>query len=155
MRAVQLAAVNRLAVAEVADPRPGAGEVIVALRAAALNHRDVWIKTGQYAGLKWPCIPGSDGAGTVVSLGDGVEGAWLGREVIINPGFNWGDSERMQGPQFSILGLPRDGTLAERTVRSAITAKAAHLTWKSRGAAAGRPDGVGHSSPHQRSRVRS
>ncbi len=132
MRAVQISAVNQLAVTVVADPKPGAGEVIVALRTAALNHRDVWIKTGQYAGLQWPCIPGSDGAGTVAALGDGVDGAWIGREVIINPGFNWGDSERVQGPRFSILGLPRDGTLAEKIAVPAaqLLAKPAHLTWE-------------------------
>ena len=69
MNAVQLSGPNQLAVAHVADPRPAEGEVVVALRAAALNHRDVWIKTGQYAGLKWPCIPGSDGAGVVIEIG--------------------------------------------------------------------------------------
>src|SRR5689334_11659591 len=65
MRAVQFSAANQLALVEVPEPNPSEGEVIVALRAAALNHRDVWIKKGEYAGVKWPCIPGSDGAGVV------------------------------------------------------------------------------------------
>ena len=77
MRAVRLSAVNRLEIAEVPAPVPAGGEVVVTLRAAALNHRDVWIKAGQYAGLKWPCIPGSDGAGVVTSGGAG----WLGRTI--------------------------------------------------------------------------
>ena len=63
MRAVVLEAVNRLVIRGVAVPEPAAGEVIVRLRAAALNHRDLWIKQGEYAGLKFPIIPGSDGAG--------------------------------------------------------------------------------------------
>ena len=105
-----------MSVVSVADPRPGEGEVVVALRAAALNHRDVWIKTGQYAGLKWPCIPGSDGAGVVTETGPGVDPAWAGREVVINASFHWGTEERAQGGQFQILGLPRDGTLAEFVV---------------------------------------
>lgn len=132
MRAVQLSAVNQLAVVEVPDPQPAAGEVVVALRAAALNHRDVWIKAGQYAGLKWPCIPGSDGAGEVVALGAGVDAAWLGREVIINAAFGWGEGERVQGPQFQILGLPRDGTLAEKIAvpTSQLSAKPGHLGWQ-------------------------
>lgn len=131
MRAVQFSAVNQLAVVEVPDPQPAAGEVVVALRAAALNHRDVWIKSGQYAGLKWPCIPGSDGAGEVVALGAGVDATWLGREVIINAAFGWGEGERVQGPQFQILGLPRDGTLAEKIAVPAVqlAAKPAHLSW--------------------------
>jgi zinc-binding alcohol dehydrogenase/oxidoreductase len=131
MRAVQLSAVNQLAVVEVPEPRPAAGEAVVAIRAAALNHRDVWIKSGQYAGLKWPCIPGSDGAGEVVAVGEGIDAAWIGREVIINPGFGWGDGERAQGATFQILGLPRDGTLAEKIAVPAgqLAAKPAHLTW--------------------------
>ncbi len=112
-------------------PVAGEGEAVVALRAAALNHRDVWIKTGQYAGLKWPCVPGSDGAGVVESVGTGADAAWIGREVIINPGFYWGEDERAQGAQFQILGLPRDGTHAEKIAVpiSQVTPKPAHLSW--------------------------
>jgi NADPH:quinone reductase-like Zn-dependent oxidoreductase len=136
MRAVQLTGVNQLSVGEVADPHPPAGEVVVALRAAALNHRDVWIKSGQYAGLKWPCIPGSDGAGVVAEVGEGVERAWLGREVIINAAFDWGEGERAQGARFAILGLPRDGTLAERIAVPVgqVAARPEHLSWEEAGA---------------------
>lgn len=131
MRAVHLTAVNQLAVTEVPEPQPAPGEVVVALRAAALNHRDVWIKSGLYAGLKWPCLPGSDGAGEVVALGAGVEAAWLGRDVIINPCFGWGDREDAQAPDFSILGLPRPGTLAERIAVpvTQLERRPAHLGW--------------------------
>lgn len=132
MHAVQLRAVNQLEVVGVPDPRPAKGEVVVAIRAAALNHRDVWIKAGQYAGLKWPCIPGSDGAGVVVECGEGVEPAWRGREVIINPALGWGGSEAAQDARFTILGLPRDGTLAEKVAvpASQLTPKPAHLSWE-------------------------
>lgn len=132
MRAVQLAAVNQLAVIETADPKPAAGEVVVALRAAALNHRDVWIKTGQYAGLKFPLTPGSDGAGTVIECGEGVDTSWRGRDVIINASFDWGEREAAQGAQFSILGLPRDGTLAQKIAVPAgqLSSKPSHLTWE-------------------------
>lgn len=115
MRAIQLTAVNQLDVREVADPVPAAGEVVVRIAAAALNHRDVWIKLGQYAGLKFPSIPGSDGVGEVVASHGGAQGeGWLGKRVIINPAFCWGASEAAQGDAFGILGLPRDGTLAEK-----------------------------------------
>ena len=50
-----------LHVKEASDPRPDAGEALVRLRAAALNHRDVWIRTGRYAGVTKPLIRGSDG----------------------------------------------------------------------------------------------
>ena len=132
MRAVQFTGPNAMDVTSVPDPRPGAGEVVVALRAAALNHRDVWIKTGQYAGLKWPCIPGSDGAGVVTATGPDVDPAWMSREVVINASFNWGTDERAQGGNFQILGLPRDGTLAERIVVpvAQLAARPAHLDWR-------------------------
>ncbi len=113
MRAILLTGVNQLELREIPEPEPAAGEVVVRIAAAALNHRDVWIKLGQYAGLKFPSIPGSDGAGQVVATGAGVDEAWRGRRVLINPSFGWGPGEAAQGADFSILGLPRNGTLAE------------------------------------------
>lgn len=130
MRAVQFPAVNALNLGEVADPKPATGEAVVALKAAALNHRDLWIKKGQYAGLKFPIIPGSDGAGVVVSGGDSA-GFRPGDEVIINPSFDWGEDPPAQGAGFSILGLPRDGTLAEQIAVPAgqLATKPPHLSW--------------------------
>jgi NADPH:quinone reductase-like Zn-dependent oxidoreductase len=131
MRAVQITGLNELVIAEVSPPKAGVGEVLVSLKAAALNHRDVWIKLGQYAGLKYPCTPGSDGAGVVTEIGSGVDETWIGREVMINPSFDWGSNERAQGPQFSILGLPRAGALAEQIAVPVVqlAAKPAKLSW--------------------------
>ena len=50
MRALVIESIGKLALAEVPDPVAGPGEAVVTLKAAALNHRDVWIKKGQYAG---------------------------------------------------------------------------------------------------------
>lgn len=132
MRAVQIQALNQIAIVDVPVPVPAAGEVLISLRAAALNHRDVWIKLGQYAGLKYPCIPGSDGAGVIAAVGAQVDPAWKGREVVINPAFNWGNSELAQGAGFSILGLPRDGTLAEQIAVPVeqVSLKPASLSWE-------------------------
>jgi len=132
MRAIQIEAVGRVALSEVPEPRAAAGEAVVVLRAAALNHRDVWIKLGQYAGLRYPCIPGSDGAGVVAAVGPGADPSWVGREVVINPALDWGGSEGAQGPNFTILGLPRDGTLAAAVAVPAaqLAAKPAHLAWE-------------------------
>jgi NADPH:quinone reductase-like Zn-dependent oxidoreductase len=132
MRALRLTGINQLGVADVPEPSAGPGEALISLRASALNHRDVWIKLGQYAGLKFPCIPGSDGAGLVKSLGPGGDAAWAGREVVVNPGFDWGRDERAQSAAFSILGLPRDGTLAERIAVPVVqlAPKPEHLTWE-------------------------
>jgi len=131
MRAVRLTGINQLEVAEVPAPKPQPGEVVVQIKAAALNHRDVWIKSGQYAGLKFPCLPGSDGAGVVAATGEGVSAEWIGREVIINACFDWGTDERAQRADFSILGLPREGTLAEAIAVPVgqLAMKPAHLSW--------------------------
>lgn len=65
MRAVVLHEIGSPAnvrVEEVPTPTPGPGEVRVALRASALNRRDVWITVGAYPRIKLPSISGSDGA---------------------------------------------------------------------------------------------
>ena len=74
----------------------------------------------------------SDGAGVVTEVGDGVDPSWMGREVIVNPALDWGHHERAQEPRFSILGLPKDGTLAEaiHIPVGQLAPKPAHLTWE-------------------------
>jgi zinc-binding alcohol dehydrogenase/oxidoreductase len=101
---------ENLKLEEIADPEPSQGDVIVKLKAAALNHRDVWIRLGQYAGIKLPIVPGSDGSGEVVKAADK---SLIGQAVVINPSLDWGDDPRVQGPAFRILGLPDYGTYAE------------------------------------------
>lgn len=98
------------------------GAILVKLEAAALNHRDVWIQKGLYAGIKYPTILGSDGAGTTED----------GQSVIINPSINWGNDQRFQGKTYEILGLPMDGTFAEyvKVPKENIVAKPEHLTFE-------------------------
>ena len=114
---------------EVDRPVAGPGEALVRVRAAALNHRDVWIQKGQYAGLKFPIVLGSDGAGVVEVADEAAD--WVGKEVIINPGLYWGPSPRYQDPKgFRILGLPDDGTFAEyvKVPVANLVEKPAHLS---------------------------
>lgn len=72
-----------LALEEVPDPVPGAGQVLVRVHAAGVNPFDTYMRTGQYA-IKppLPYIPGADGAGVVEALGDGVEGPPPGTRVF-------------------------------------------------------------------------
>jgi NADPH:quinone reductase-like Zn-dependent oxidoreductase len=98
---------------EVTNPAAGTGEVVVRLRAAALNRRDIWIRRGRYPRIAFPIILGSDGAGEVVAAGEGVDPGIVGRAVIIDPAFNWGADPSAQGPDFDILGLSKPGTYAE------------------------------------------
>jgi NADPH:quinone reductase-like Zn-dependent oxidoreductase len=128
----QLGGPEHLVLEQVDDPQPGPGEAVVALRAAALNHRDAWIRKGLYAGIRLPIILGSDGAGEVAAVGEGVDRSWLGRHVVINPSLGWGADARVQGPSYKILGLPDDGTYAEQVKVPAanLFAKPAALSWQ-------------------------
>lgn len=132
MRAFKIEGVGKLSLVEAPEPVASAGEAVVEIKAAALNHRDLWIKQGQYAALKFPCIPGSDGAGIVTAVGAGVDPSWKGREVVINPALDWGPDPAAQGAAFGILGMPRDGTLAAKVAVPAVqlAPKPPHMTWE-------------------------
>lgn len=134
MRSLVLAAKNApLLPEERSELKTDPGEAIVKVYAAALNHRDVWIQKGQYAGLKYPITPGSDGAGVVASVGAAVDKEWIGREVIINPSLHWGPRSSHQDQQtFRILGLPDDGTFAEfvKVPVTSLVDRPAHLSFE-------------------------
>jgi len=104
----------------------------VQIKAAALNRRDYWITIGKYAGIKYPTILGSDGAGIVTEVGSDTDKHWLNKEIIINPSNNWGPNPEFQGKDFTILGLPQDGTFAEyvKIKTEYLHPKPAHLTWE-------------------------
>lgn len=113
------------------DPVAGPGEVVVALRTAALNRRDVFVRKG-VAPSRLPVIPGSDGAGTVRSLGEGVSGMAAGDEVVVYPALGWGGGEDAPAPGFRILGGPDDGTYAElvRLPAENVLPKPPRLSWE-------------------------
>ena len=96
------------------DPVAAPGEAVIRLHAAGLNHRDVWIRQGLYARIQLPCVLGSDGAGVVESVGAGVDGALVGKRAVIIPCEKWGPNPAVQGKEFLILGMPRQGTMAEK-----------------------------------------
>ncbi len=108
----------------------GAKDVVVRLRAAALNRRDYWITQGKYPNITLPIVLGSDGVGIVTARGSEVENTFGAGEVIINPGWQWGENLQVQSNEFQILGLPHDGTLAEevRIPAEHIWAKPLHLS---------------------------
>ncbi|MFN3344346.1 MAG: zinc-binding dehydrogenase [Chloroherpetonaceae bacterium] len=129
MNAAVLDGINLpLQLKSVETPSLSDNHAIVKLHAAALNHRDLWIQKGQYAGLKFPIILGSDGAGVVV---ESTDPNWIGKEVIINPSLDWGESEKAQQKSFRILGLPDNGTFAEfvKIPVGNLYEKPAHLSW--------------------------
>ena len=92
------------------DPVAGPGEVLIGLRAASLNHLDVWLRRGLPSAPK-PRILGADGAGVVVALGEGVDRFREGDEVVINPGLDEGArivGEHMDGTHAELISLPAD-----------------------------------------------
>ena len=128
MLAVELHA-DGFRVAERPGPGTVPGHVRVDLVAAALNRRDYWIRVGGKA--DFPVVLGSDGAGVVSEVGEGVTNVKVGDEVVINPSLDWGDSEEAAGPDFRILGVPDQGTYAEQIVVAAhqVRPRPQRLTW--------------------------
>lgn len=100
-------------VADVETPMPKAGEVRVAVKAASLNHREIFITHGQYPGMTMPTTLGCDGAGVVDMIGEGVTGAQVGDEVVLYPARNWGPNRHAPAADFGLLGMPFPGTIAE------------------------------------------
>jgi zinc-binding alcohol dehydrogenase/oxidoreductase len=92
------------------DPVAGPGEVLIGLRAASLNHLDIWLRRGLPSAPK-PRILGADGAGVVVALGEGVDRFREGDEVVINPGLDEGArivGEHMDGTHAELIALPAE-----------------------------------------------
>ena len=104
----------------VADPKVGAGDVLVRVKAAALNHLDLFVREGM-PGLKLP-LPfwsGCDIAGEIAEVGGSVQGVAVGDRVVVNPNLECGRCEYCQKGQHSlcvsygILGEHVHGGLAE------------------------------------------
>ena len=106
--------------ADFPTPEPARGEVLVRLRAAALNRVDLWTRNG-WPGIKlhYPHIPGSDGAGEVAALGEGVTGWEIGQRVVINSNIGCGVCDFCLAGQdnlcrtWHLLGETTRGTDAE------------------------------------------
>jgi zinc-binding alcohol dehydrogenase/oxidoreductase len=122
VQAVRVHEGGELRYEQVDDPLPRAREVLVELRAVALNRRDLLVRRGVYP-FPLPIIPGSDGAGVRRDTGD---------EVVIFPSLAWGDGDDAPGDDFRILGGPDPGTYAELVVVPQENAfpKPRRLSWE-------------------------
>jgi NADPH:quinone reductase-like Zn-dependent oxidoreductase len=103
------------------DPVPGPGQVRVAIKAAALNHLDIFVRNG-IPNVPLPQIPGADGAGVVDAVGEAVSGVSEGDRVLLQPGLYCGAcefcgaGEQSSCVSYGILGEHAPGTFAERVV---------------------------------------
>ncbi len=105
---------------DVPDPQPGPGQVLVRVRACALNHLDIWVRRG-WPGLKLP-MPhwcGADIAGEIAALGEGVTGWEIGQRVVVDPGVSTTEDEYTRrgedsvSPGYVIFGEQIRGGQAE------------------------------------------
>ncbi|HCP48198.1 MAG TPA: alcohol dehydrogenase, partial [Deltaproteobacteria bacterium] len=109
---------------EAEDPTPGPGEVLLDVRAASVNHLDIWVRR-QIPGVSLPRTPGADAAGVVAELGEGVTGLDVGDRVLLLPGTSCGDCLRCQEGEptlcrhYGIYGESFDGTYCSRLVAPA------------------------------------
>lgn len=130
MKALIIADNNQLEFIEKEIPKPKEHEVLVKIKAVALNHRDQFIREGKYPGIRPGTTLGSDACGTVIETGAQVESAWKDKEVLINPNVNWGENPKVQSSNYHILGTPSDGLFCEYITIDAkkIAKKPAHLS---------------------------
>src|SRR5437588_10885577 len=127
-----------LEVGEVPNPQIKANEVLVEVRACALNHLDVWVRNG-LPGIKIPLphIPGCDIAGVVHEVGELVTWAKPGDEVMVQPGVSCGHcAECLAGrdnmcDEYDIIGYRRDGGYAELVAVPGVNVipKPKNLSW--------------------------
>jgi len=117
MKAARLLAVGspqNLHIEETAIPAVRENEVLVRVKAAALNHRDVYITQGLYPNIHVPVTLGSDGAGEIAALGAVFGDLAVGDTVVIDPMLGWGDDPHVWDVEHSkLLGMPSDGTWAQ------------------------------------------
>ncbi len=140
MKAIRTAAFGGpevLTFEDIADPMPGAGEVVVDIKAAGLNPSDVYMLTGVYLVVPdLPFTPGYDAAGVVSALGEGVSGLSIGERVIVGAPLSLDDSRKDLG----IIGC-----FAEKVVRRAADlSKLPDNTSFAQGAAIGVPYATAH-----------
>ncbi len=104
---------------DVPRPEPGPGEALVQVRASAMNHLDLWVRRGMPIETTMPHIGGSDVAGVIAEVGEGVDPARAGERVVVNPALWCGRcrecarGEESMCERFRILGEHTDGGFAE------------------------------------------
>lgn len=110
-------------------PAPGPGEVLIALRAASLNHLDLFTRTG-IPNVPLPHVGGADGAGVVAAAGTGATRFPVGTRVFFDPGLSDGTcdycarGEHSLCDRWEILGEHRDGTFAQAVVMPEVNLRA-------------------------------
>ena len=113
------------------EPEPGPGQIVVRMRAASLNYRDLLTVQGKGGAYKLPLIPFSDGAGEIVAVGQGVSRVAVGDRVCPMFFQSWFDGGPSASGRRYALGGTRPGVLQELMVLDAegVTRIPDHLTF--------------------------
>ncbi len=148
MRALCLTATggpDHLAVLDIPrPPRPGPGQVRIAVRAVALNHLDLWVANGLPGApiAAFPFVVGTDATGEVIETGSGTSDVAIGDRVVVNAGTSCGECEACRERrevfcrQFAVMGEHRPGLAAEEVVVPAINVRRISGAWSDAEAAA-------------------
>jgi len=103
----------KLEIKDVDKPVVSHFDVLIKLKAASINHHELWTLKEKKLRSDSNIILGSDGSGIVMNIGTDVNGLKKGDEVIVNPSLNWGTNNKVHGENYEILGFPKHGTFAE------------------------------------------
>ncbi|MGP4068316.1 zinc-binding dehydrogenase [Halobacillus sp. B29] len=130
MKAVQVTGygdVDQLEVVERDIPEPKSNEVLIKVKACAINNTEIWMREGAYGtggksgwrpeGVQFPRIPGSDITGTIEKAGSEVDQHMIGRDVVVFPFTSSGDEGKEHiAEDMSFIGSEYDGGYAEYVV---------------------------------------
>ncbi|MFG6147631.1 zinc-binding dehydrogenase [Halobacillus sp. B23F22_1] len=130
MKAVQVTGygdADKLKVVDIPIPEPKENEVLVKVKACAINNTEIWMREGAYGtgaksgwrpeGVQFPRIPGSDITGEIVKVGSQVDESMSGKDVVLFPFTSSGEegSEHIS-EDMSFIGSEYDGGYAEYVV---------------------------------------
>ncbi|GAA0503001.1 zinc-binding dehydrogenase [Salinibacillus aidingensis] len=125
---------NGLFYEDMDEPEVNTGQVKIKLKTGGMNRRDVAL-LHRHKPDQPPLIMGSDGAGVVEAVGEGVKNVKAGDEVVIDPSLGWQKKSEAPPEGFKILNMPDHGTFAEYITIPAenVEKKPEHLSWTEAG----------------------
>jgi threonine dehydrogenase-like Zn-dependent dehydrogenase len=122
MKAIWFPARGEVTVGDMADPIPGPGEVLIAVRASGICHTDLEVMHANYGTASFPIVPGHEYAGEIIGVGPGVQGFTAGDRVVVDPNLECGTCRACRRDwahlceRLGAHGVTANGGFAERSV---------------------------------------